>query len=94
MKKPYKYTIFCHKTGEITETNIFPLLHYLQTWEGTGNNSTKVLKQTKTCYEDTRYEAKLRLWNYIEYTKKGLPVPKYQPFENTEIGKTIPILNF
>lgn len=33
MKRPYKYTIVCNKTNHITETNIEPLLHHLQTYE-------------------------------------------------------------
>ena len=95
MRKPFKYIIFCEKKKDfIQETNIEPLLHHLQTWEKTDNPNVRVLKQTKTVYVDTRYEAKLRLFNYINYTKKGLPIPRYQPFKNTEIGKSIPILNF
>ena len=94
MQKPYKYTIICDKTKRIEETNICPLLHHLQTWEPTDKENVKELKQTKTCYIDTRYDAKLRLYNYFTFTKQGKEVPKYKPFAGTEIGKTIPILNF
>lgn len=94
MKKPYLYTIICHKTGKLEETNTEPLLHQLQTWEDTEDPNIKVKKQTKTAYIDTRYKAKLRLYNYITYTKRGLSIPRYHPFKNTEIGKSIPILNF
>lgn len=94
MEKPYQYTIICQKSGAITQTNIEPMLHHLQTWEETDKTGIKVLKQTKTCYIDTRYKAKLRLFIYLEYTKKGKTPPKYIPFGNSEIGKTIPILNF
>ena len=52
------------------------------------------LKQTKTVYIDTSYEAKLRLFNYVNFIKKGLEIPRYRPYEGTEIGKSIPILNF
>lgn len=93
MQKPFKYTIICNKTNEITETNIEPLVHHLETWEPIDEN-TKIKVQTKTCYLDTRYEAKLRLYNYLEFTKHGKEIPKYKPFQNTQIGKTIPILNF
>jgi hypothetical protein len=93
MERPFQYTIICQKSGAITQTNVEPSLDRLQTWEDAGNGAF-VLKQTKTCYIDTRYEAKLRLWKYINYTKKGLEIPRYKPFENPEIGKTIPILNF
>ena len=95
MKRPYKYTIVCNKTNSITETNIAPQLHHLQTYEPIeGKEGIKELKQTKTCYIDTRYEAKLRLYNYITYTKQGKEVPKYNPYKGTEIGKSLPILNF
>lgn len=97
MDRPYKYFILCNKTKNvIIETNQEPPPHQLQTWEevpelGVG---VKRLMQTKTAYIDTRYEAKLRLFNYINYTKKGLEIPRYKPFEGAEIGKSIPILNF
>ena len=45
-------------------------------------------------YIDTRYEAKLRLFNYVNFIKKGLEIPKYIPYEGTEIWKSIPVLNF
>lgn len=94
MKKPFKYTIICNKTGEIVElTNITPLLHQLQTWEEVGEGVSE-LTQTKTAYMDIRYEAKLRLFNYLTFTKNGLKVPKYRPFSGTQIGISTPILNF
>ena len=62
---------------------------------GTNKNEGQTeLKQTKTCYIDNRYNAKLRLYNYVTYTKNGLDIPKYKPFKNTEVGRTKPILNF
>lgn len=95
MKKPFKYTVICDKTKKVViETNQEPLLHQLQTWEQTSEPTVRELKQTKTVYIDTRYEAKLRLYNYVNYIKKGLEIPRYRPFAGTEIGKSIPILNF
>jgi hypothetical protein len=95
MKKPYKYYVICDKTKRVLWfTNTPPLLDELQTWEDTNEPTTKILKQTRTVFIDTRYEAKLRLFNYLNYTKKGLDVPKYKPFYQTEIGKSVPILNF
>lgn len=95
MNKPFKYTIICEKTKNVVmETNQEPLLHKLQTWEETTVPNVKELKQTKTVYIDTRYEAKLRLFNYVNFIKKGLEIPRYRPYEGTEIGKSIPILNF
>lgn len=94
MKKPFQYTIICDKTGKVEQTNLEPLLHHLKTWEDTEDPTIKVLKQTKNVWIDTRYKAKLRLYNYITFTKKGIEIPRYKPFEGTEIGKSIPILNF
>ena len=52
-----------------------------------------VLKQTKVCYIDTRYAAKLRLFNYLKNkTKERLK--EYEPYANTEFGRSIPILPF
>ena len=95
MDKPFKYTVICNKTNKVLyRTNIEPLLHTLQSYESTQDPDVRVLTQTKTVYIDTRYEAKLRLYNYITFTKQGKEIPKYQPFKGTEIGKSIPILNF
>lgn len=95
MNKPFKFFILCNKTNNIIEeTNQAPSLDRLQTWEPTEDPRVKQLIKTRTCYIDTRYEAKLRLFNYLNYTKKGLEIPRYRPFYGTEIGKSIPILNF
>ena len=52
-----------------------------------------ILKQTKICFVDTRYAAKLRLFNYLKNkTKDGLK--EYKPYANTEAGISIPILPF
>ena len=96
MEKPYQYTIICQKTGQILETNLAPTLRELQTYEPTANpNNMLVLKQTKVCYIDTRYQAKLRLYNYLMRKNETKEVLKeYEPYANTEIGKSIPILPF
>lgn len=94
MKKPFKYTIICDKTGFCQKTNTPPLTHQLQTYEDTDEVGVKKLTQTKTAYIDTRYDARIRLYNYLTYTKLGIEIPKYQPFKGAEIGKTIPILSF
>lgn len=95
MQKPYKYTVIRKDNSDvIEETNRCVLLHELQEYVATEDPNIKVLKQTKEVYIDTRYEAKLRLYNYLTYTRKGLEVPVYRPFEGTNIGKTEPILNF
>jgi len=97
MQRPFKFTIFCNNTKRvIRETNQEPFYEDLLTWEPTDSDpNVKELKQTRTAYIDTRYEAKLRLFNYITYTKKGLEIPRYKkPYEGTEIGKSKPILDF
>lgn len=80
-KRPFKFSIICKKTGNIEMQNHPPRLSDLQTWEGEGD--IKALTQTKVCYEDTRYEARLRLWKYkmekngytFEKVKPNLPLP-------------------
>ena len=93
MNRPYKYTIFDKKTNEHTETNNAPLLCELQTYEDTDVENVKRLKQTKECYIDTRYDVKLRLFRYWQKLN-GISEQVYKPYEGTEIGKSIPILNF
>jgi len=83
MNRPYKYLIIDKRDNSFTETNIEPYRF----------DPTQP-EISKTLWVDARYEAKLRLYNYVSYTRKGLDVPKYQPYKNTNIGKTEPILNF
>ena len=91
MEKPFKYFVICDKTKKLLyRTNQAPELFRLQTYEPISGTDTRVLVQTKTAYIDTRYKAKLRLYNYLTFTKKGLEVPKYNPYKNA----TLPILNF
>lgn len=75
-QRPFKFTIICKKTGAISEQNHEPLLCDLQTWEGEGD--TKKLVQTKLCLIETRYEAKLRLWEY-KMEKHGYTFQKVKP---------------
>lgn len=94
MKKPFKYFVLCDITKDVLyETNVEPLLHHLQSYVETDDDKVKMLKQTKTAYIDTRYEAKLRLYNYITFKRKVLEIPKYNPYKNTDIGKSIGILS-
>jgi hypothetical protein len=94
MEKPFRFFILCNKTNNVVwQGNEEPYLyqHNIMTYEEIGNGVSE-LRQTKTVYIDTRYYVKIRLWNYINYTKKGLEIPRYRPFEGTEIGKSIGIL--
>ena len=93
MNRPYQYTIICQLTGQTWETNFAPTIRELQTYEPTGNPDILVLKQTKVCYVDTRYKAKLRLYNYLNNKTKEV-LKEYEPYANTEVGKSIPILSF
>lgn len=94
MERPLKYIIICNKTGQMEFSGILPSICYLETMEPAEQPNVFQRRQTKTVYIDTRYEAKLRLYNYITYTKKGLPIPCYNPFKGTDIGINTPILNF
>lgn len=95
MEHPKRFIVINNKTGVIErQTNIPPLKHELETWESTEDENVQVKEQTKTAYEDMRYEAKMRLYNYIKYTKQGKVIPRYRPFAGTDIGKNTPILNF
>lgn len=84
MQKPYKYFAIHKETKEVVYFNDMMLKPY--------NPYGSEYKWD--IWIDTKYEAKLRLYNYITFTKKGIDIPIYQPFKGTEIGKSIPILNF
>lgn len=92
--RPFRYAVRCRKTGIEKCQDHEPLLHNLQTYEPTDDPNVMDLRTTKDVRIDTRYDARLRLWKYVTFTKKGLPVPKYSPFSGTEIGKSIPVLPF
>ena len=94
MERSYKYSIHNTINNSWSYQNNEPYLHDLETYVYTENPQIKVKKQTKNCYIDTRYSAKLRLYNYLTYIKQGLEILRYKPFEGTEICKSIPILNF
>ena len=82
-QRPYQYEIVCQKTGKATYQNFPPMLCDLQTYEPTDKENVFELKQTKVCYIDTRYEARLRLWKYkmrkagyvFQRIKPNLPLP-------------------
>lgn len=93
MNRPYKYSIINRKTNELTETNLTPTLRELQTYEPTDKSNVFELKQTKDCFIDTRYEAKLRLYRYWQ-RMNGVIELEYSPCAGTEVGKILPILNF
>lgn len=93
MECPYRFQVFDNIAKNWTEQDNEPRLDELQTYQPTADPNKRVLMQTKTAYIDTRYTARMRLYTYAR-KKYGLPIPGYNPYKGTEIGKTIPILNF
>jgi hypothetical protein len=90
MKRPFRYFIIDNiNKGLIYETNKEPITRELMTYQPTSDPKVFILRQTKTAYIDTRYEAKIRLYNYLRERYK---IPKYQPYKN--YPKDIPILTF
>ena len=77
MEKPFEFTARNKQTGEYEEYN-----------SGLAPYDLRMNPDKWDLWIDTRYKAKLRLYNYINGIKP------YKPFDGTEIGKTIPILNF
>lgn len=92
MNRPHKFFAVHKHTKEIKEYTS-EMFHPREEWEPIDKKTSKKVMNWDI-YEDTRYEAKLRLYNYLTYTKQGKEIPRYKPFAGTEIGKTIPILNF
>lgn len=80
MEKPFKYTAIHKLTKEARYFNDMLLKPY----------QFSSIEYEWVIWIDTRYEAKLRLFYYVTKTKPF----RYNPFEGTEIGKSIPILNF
>lgn len=70
MKKPYKYTIIDIETGKEEYRNNVPSScethRYISEIE---NTNIAHLTEVKKVFVDTRYEAKLRLYNYVTYTR-------------------------
>lgn len=65
-ERPYQYFILNNTTKEVIRgTNVEPRADELFTWEPTEDPRVKEKKLTRTAYVDTRYKARLRLFNYI-----------------------------
>ena len=81
MNKPYKYSVIENNNkSNISEYNSIESMPYFMRDE-----------KKYTIYIDTRYEAKLRLFYYLHPEQKPKP---YKPYTGTEIGISVPILNF
>jgi len=95
MKKPVRFTLIHKGTKEIKDFVSYrstPIQSDLFEWVKF-NNTNSAYIQMWDAYEDMRYKARIRLYNYVKYTKNGLGIPRYQPYKGTQIGITIPILN-
>ena len=67
LERPYHYFILDNITKKVVRgTNVEPRVDELFTWEDTADPKVKEKRQTRTAYVDTRYPAKLRLFNYIQ----------------------------
>ncbi len=96
MQKPVRFTLVHKLTKEekpFVSYRSEPITEDVSGWVETspGIRQKQIIYDV---YEDMRYKAKLRLFNYLTYTKQGKEIPTYKPYAGTEIGKTIPILNF
>ena len=92
MKRPFRYCIIDSLNSYLNyERDREPISYELMTYQPTSDPKIFILKQTKTAYIDTRYEAKIRLYNYL---KKKYEVPERVIWSDLEIGKSKPILNF
>lgn len=96
MKKPVQFTLI-HKVTKQQKDFISyrttPILDDVCEWVVIGEGVKQYLPMWDV-WEDKRYEARLRLWKYLVCNIQGREESKYQPYKNSEIGKTIPILNF
>ena len=68
-----------------------PCKHDLYGYRMNAEGTIGVYTQSYECYEDKRYLAKLRLFYYLHPERK--PTGK-SIYTGTEIGKSLPILNY
>ena len=68
-----------------------PCKHDLYGYRMNEAGTKGIYTQLYECYIDTRHEAKLRLFYYLHPERK--PTRK-SIYEGTEIGKSLPILNY
>jgi len=68
-----------------------PQHHELYGYKMNAEGTIGTYTQLYECYEDKRYLAKLRLFYYLHPERK--PTGK-SIYEGTEIGKSLPILNY
>ena len=68
-----------------------PCKHDLYGYRMNASGTIGTYTQLYECYIDTRYKARLRLFYYLHPERK--PTSK-SIFADTEIGKSLPILNY
>jgi len=94
MPRPHKFMVIDKMEPKLSyDTDIYPVLVDLETWQPTDKPNKLKRVQTKECYIDSRYEARIRLYEYL-LDKNGFSKDRYKPFSGTEIGKSLPILVF
>jgi len=94
MERPHRFMVIDKMDKELSyDTDMCPILADLETWQPSGKPNEFKRVQTKECYIDSRYFAKIRLYEYL-LDKNGFAKDIYKPFAGTEIGKSIPILGF
>ena len=78
MERPYLFTIMDETKTKFEYTNIEPSEDRLKTYVSTNNPENPgqmELKKTKTVFIDLRFLARIRLYSYVAYTKKGIKAP-------------------
>jgi len=94
MERPRRFMVIDKMDKQLGyDTDMCPVLGDLETWQPSGAVNEFKRVQTKECYKDARYEARIRLYEYL-LDKNGFPKDRYKPFSGTEIGKSLPILGF
>lgn len=91
---PKKYSLF-HLFRDLPHKewvfDFSPQKHDLYGYRMNAKNSIVTYTKLYECYIDTRYEARLRLFYYLHPERK--PTGK-SIYKCTEIGKSLPILNY
>ena len=91
---PHKYSLFPLFSDAHEKSWPFdfaPFKHDLYGYRMNAEGTIGTYTQLYECYIDTRYEARLRLFYYLHPERK--PTGK-SIFAGTEIGKSLPILNY
>ncbi len=94
MEKPHRFTMVHRTTKEekpFSSYYTYPRSSDVSDWLEFAPGQYR-MEQVWDVYEDMRFKAKMRLWEYITYFKTRRVKRRYSPYKNTEIGRSIPIL--